>query len=1093
MSRARALFRFAFPAAIGLVAIAAAVLPAAARAAGPGWMIAADADGTAFKPSEASGRPRYIVVARNVGSLPAHGTPIMVTDRVPDGLTITEVDFGSTHTGLEPSSPLCSHTESESTCTPTETVAPEEKLVMVVHVSVSTEPSALGPVTNFAKVSGGGAAADSVETANIISPEDSPFAIASLSMRVGNTAGAQDNEAGAHPYETTTTFFMNTFNDFAALTFGQSLEREVKDTIALLPPGLIGNPTVTPEMCTLQQLGVTHENFLNACPAASQVGTINPYGSLGTFVLHSLTDPIADLPLYNIVPEKGHAAEFGFTAGGNNIIIYADVVPSAEGYVIQLSSPGIQRVEPLLGVTATFFGNPGARDGTGSTGPFLANGADCSAPGQTLKLLADLWQEPGGRAADGSPDLSDPNWKVGETTLPQLTGCEKLAGLFKPTIEARPETNRADSPTGVEVDLKVPQSESSSTLATPPLRKAVVTLPAGLTVNPSSANGLQGCSLSDLGMSPSGQANAAPPHCPDASKIGEVELETPDVKGDPKLGGALQGQIYVAKQGENPFHSLLAIYIVVDDPTTGVVVKLPGEVRPNAETGQLETVVDNSPQFPFSELRTHFFGGAKAPLRTPAVCGKYAVTSSLTPWSAPASGPPATPAGSFSVSQSASGEGACPESAAEEPAAFAFEAGTVSPIAGAYSPFVVRLKRADGTQELSGLDVALPQGLLGKLAGVQECSEAQLAVARSREREGGGAEELASPSCPAASEVGRVTVGAGAGLTPFYTTGRAYLAGPYKGAPLSLAIITPAVAGPFDLGDVVVRVALHVDPYTAQIHAVSDPLPHILDGIPLDIRSVALQMDRPNFTLNPTNCEAKQITAQATTVLGASAALQNRFQVGECRKLAFKPKLRISLTGKTQRTGHPALKAVLTYPKKGSYANIGFAQVGLPHSEFLDQGNLGNVCTQPELASGTCPASSVYGHAKAWTPLLDKPLEGNVYLGVGFGHVLPDLVAELNGQIRVLLHAKVDTDKEDGLRSTFEVVPDAPVEKFVLEMKGGKKYGLLTNSGSICAKPRRVSAKFIAQNGEVDVMRPLIHTSCKAKGKGKKHRHHKRR
>jgi hypothetical protein len=1075
------LSRFLVAAVAGLVLAAPAVIPAAAQGAAPhpAWMILADADPTSFTPGDAKGDERYFVIARNVGAIATNGTTVTITDHVPAGLAIAGVEFAATQFG--DLSNLCTHTESEASCELTKAVAAEEKLVMTVYVSVSSDPAVVGPITNLATISGGGAGTDSIETHNVIGPGDLPFGIASLSMRVGAADGTEASQAGAHPYETTTNFFMNRVNDFYGLTFGQALEGDLKDTIVDLPPGFVGNPTVTPK-CTLQQLGDAQSNIHNACPSASQIGTIDPYGSKGSFVLRGLGSVEPDLPLYNIVPERGHTAEFGFTAGGNNILIYADVVPSSKGYIVRLSSPGIQRIEPVTGVTATFFGDPGARDGTGSTGPLLADGADCGASSQTVKLMADLWQEPGRYTADGTPDLSDPNWKVAEASLPLLTGCEKLGALFKPTLQAQPETNRADSPSGLDVDLKVPQTTGNETLSTPPLKKAVITLPEGMSVNPSSANGLEGCSLAQIGMSASGQPDHAPPACPDASKIGTLELESPD------LPGVLPGQIYVARQGENPFRSLLAIYLVVDDPATGVIVKLPGEVKANKETGQLETVVDNSPQFPFSELRTHFFGGQRAALRTPATCATYKTASSLTPWSAPASGPPATPASSFKITQSASGEGTCPESPAEEPTAFSFEAGSTSPIAGAYSPFVVRLKRADGSQELSGLDVTLPQGLLARLAGVGECPEAGLQIARSREREGGGAEELASPSCPQGSEVGQVTVGVGAGLSPYFTQGRVYLAGPYEGAPLSLAIVTPAVAGPFDLGDVVVRVALQVDPYTAQIHAVSDPLPHILDGIPLDIRSVVLRMDRPNFTLNPTNCEAKQVTAHAVTVLGASAALQNRFQVGECKKLGFKPKLKISLTGKTTRAGHPALKAVLTYPKKGSYSNVASAQVGLPHAEFLDQGNLDNVCTQPELASQSCPPRSVYGHAKAWTPLLDKPLEGNVYLGGGFGHVLPDLVAELNGQIRVLLHGKVDTDKRNGLRTTFEVVPDAPVDKFVLEMKGGKKYGLLSNSRSLCSKQLHASAKFIAQNGKVNVMQPLIRTSCKEK----RHRHHKR-
>ncbi len=331
-----------------------------------------------------------------------------------------------------------------------------------------------------------------------------------------------------------------------------------------------------------------------------------------------------------------------------------------------------------------------------------------------------------------------------------------------------------------------------------------------------------------------------------------------------------------------------------------------------------------------------------------------------------------------------------------------------------------------------------------------------------------------------------MNVGAGAGSTPFYAAGKAYLAGPYKGAPLSLAIVTPAVAGPFDLGNVVVRTALNVDPESTQIHAVSDPIPTILQGIPLDVRSIALTLERPSFTLNPTSCAPSTVGGSVFSVFGQSATVSSPFQVGGCNALAFKPGLSIQLKGATKRIGHPALKAVLT--AKPGEANIGRAQVNLPHGEFLDQGNLNKTCTKPVLLEGKCPATSVYGKATAWTPLLDKPLEGNVYLVGGYGFKLPALVADLNGQIRVLLVGKIDSGPNKGIRSTFEMVPDAPVSKFVLEMKGGKKYGLLENSENLCkAEPakRRAVVNLTGQNGKVEEFKQIVENECGKKKAGK--------
>jgi hypothetical protein len=349
--------------------------------------------------------------------------------------------------------------------------------------------------------------------------------------------------------------------------------------------------------------------------------------------------------------------------------------------------------------------------------------------------------------------------------------------------------------------------------------------------------------------------------------------------------------------------------------------------------------------------------------------------------------------------------------------------------------------------------------------------------------------ERQSPSCPASSEVGSVVVGAGAGILPFYATGHAYLAGPYKGAPLSLVVITPAVAGPYDLGSVVVRSALYVNPETAEVHAVSDPLPSIREGVPLDVRSIAVKMDRPDFMLNPTNCNPMAVLGSAATLPGQSAALRSPFQVGGCSALGFKPKLAIRLKGPTKRTGHPAVRAVVTYPK-GAYANIAKAQVTLPHSSFLDQAHIRTICTRVQFAANACPAGAIYGFARAFTPLLEKPVEGPVYLRSS-SHKLPDLVLALHGQVDAVAVARVDTGKGNGIRTTFEAIPDVPLSKVVFEMKGGKK-GILINSENICKKPQKAIADFTAQNGKTLDTRPTIANDCKGKGK-KKHKKHKKR
>jgi hypothetical protein len=515
-----------------------------------------------------------------------------------------------------------------------------------------------------------------------------------------------------------------------------------------------------------------------------------------------------------------------------------------------------------------------------------------------------------------------------------------------------------------------------------------------------------------------------------------------------------------------------------------VVAKLPGKVTADPVTGQLVTRVTESPELPLEDVELHLFGGPRASLTTPPTCGTYTTTSTLTPWSTP-EGADAHPTDSFQTTTSPDG-GACPRSAGEAPNKPSFSAGTLSPQAGAYSPFVLKIVRGDGSQRIAAIDTVLPKGLSGKLAGVAYCPESGIAQAIARNKPNEGALERQSPSCPASSEVGNVDVAAGSGITPLHAQGHAYLAGPYKGAPLSVVTIVPAVAGPFDLGAVAVRVALNVDPETAQIHAVSDPLPQILDGIPLDVRSIALEMGRPQFTLNPTSCDPTAVLGSAISPLGSSAALSSPFQVGGCSALPFKPKISISIKGQTKRAGHPALKAVAT--AKPGEANIGSVSVALPPTEFLDQSNIKTICTKVQFAAHSCPKGSIYGKARATTPLLDGTLSGPVYLRSST-HQLPDLVVALKGPasqpIEVALAGRVDTFRK-GIRNTFEAVPDAPVTKFVLEMQGGKK-GLIENSTDICKSANKATVKMTGQNGKVHDFEPVLKTSCKGKArKGKK-------
>ncbi|MFL5834641.1 MAG: hypothetical protein ACJ76B_11790 [Solirubrobacterales bacterium] len=615
---------------------------------------------------------------------------------------------------------------------------------------------------------------------------------------------------------------------------------------------------------------------------------------------------------------------------------------------------------------------------------------------------------------------------------------------FDPKASVHPSTAAGDSPSGIAVDINVPQNDAPYGRSTSDVRKVVTTLPQGMTVSASSASGLGSCAPEQIGIG----SNDAPT-CPDSSKLGTVTIDTP------LLDEELQGSVYLAKQNDNPFNSLLALYMAVKGP--GFYLKLPGKIDADSSTGQLITTFSDTPQLPFEHLRLELKGGPRAPLTTPRACGTYSVKSEFVPWSGTAA---VIDESSFTISEGCATGGFSPK----------LRAGAENPAAGSSSAFILQVMRQDGEQNLSRIEATLPEGLLAKLAGVPVCGDAQAATG----------------DCPAASQVGSVTVGAGAGPLPVYVpeAGKAptaaYLAGAYKGAPYSLVVKVPAQAGPFDLGTVAVRNGLYIDPTTTRVTAKSDPLPQILQGIPIAYRDVRVEVNRPDFTVNPTNCAPKQVTSVLTSAAGQTATPSSPFQVAGCGELGFKPKLAIKFTGDTNRSAHPALKATLKMPKGG--ANIAKAVVLLPETEFIDNAHISNPCTQVQFNAGNCPKSSILGTAKAYTPLLDQPLTGPVYFRSNGGdRELPDLVADLNGAIHVTLVGFIDsvkTGKETArVRTRFLGVPDAPVSKFVLSMKGGDK-GLIVNNTELCKEKPRAKVQLAGQNGKRSVSNPLIKVGC---------------
>ena len=877
-------------------------------------------------------------------------------------------------------------------------------------------------------------------------------------------ASLSTSQAGGHP-DFVTNFKLNldgTGDPFA----------RTRDTFVDLPPGLIGNPSVV-EQCNAVQFQA------EGCPQDSQVGLIE----VDVLGLSTMVQPVFELE-----PTKPNVlARLGFIAGPfqNTIDIRLRSAGKDADYGLTAAIEGTTSQGALLRAVTTIWAVPAdeshdlqrirSNEELGYTTPrhsglvpkpFMINPTACGDP-LSVGFAIDSYLQPGVFSAASAP-------------LGTITGCDALD--FSPTIQARPTTNAADSPSGLDFDLHIPQAalQDPEELAEATLKDATVVLPEGLVINPSGANGLDGCSPSQIGLlTAAGQEprfNGAHPSCPDASKLGTVEVDTP------LLDHPIPGAVYAATPKENPFNSLLAIYILLDDPQSNLIVKLAGHVQADPVTGQLTTTFAANPPLIFEDFKLHFFGGATAALRTPPTCATYTTEATLTPHSAPASGPPATPSDTYSIDASPTG-GACPTTSAARPNAPSFDAGALTPIAGTYTPFLIHLRRADGSQEFSKIDLTPPPGLTAKLAGTPPCPEAALLAAAQKS----GREEEAAPSCPAAAQIGTVSVGAGAGPAPYYAKGTAYLTGPYKGAPLGMAIITPATAGPYDLGTVLSRVALRLDPASAQISAEADPIPEILEGIPLDVRRIDVAIDRPGFSRTGTSCDPFAVAGQLLSTLGQAAALRAPFQLGECGRLAFKPKLALALKGGTKRGAYQQLRATLT-AKEGE-ANIASTQVTFPHSTFLAQEHIRTVCTRVQFAAHACPPGSVYGHATALTPLLDQPLSGPVYLRSS-NHTLPDLVVALKGPEEIPIEVELagrNDSKRGGIRNSFEVVPDAPVTKFTLTMLGGKK-SLLVNSRDLCNGTQRASVSILAQNGARLDSRPLVHNSCKAKAKKKRGR-----
>jgi hypothetical protein len=866
---------------------------------------------------------------------------------------------------------------------------------------------------------------------------------------------------------------------------------DLKTVLVDLPKGLSVNPEATPQ-CVLE--GGKFPK--GGCPANTQVGT----SAVTVSVLSLVPTTLPPFPVYNIAPRPGEPARFGF-------MLDLSAIPGLLNLGEVFLNAGLAwegdyheyftiHVPPVPGELAKILKNrlvfDGTIENTAGAGKFLTTPSTCGDPETSSVystfLHADSAQEP---APQDEYDVAAPavppaafvaGSQAVESPLPRNpantgprerpTGCDKVP--FEPTASTQPNTGQTDSPTGPTVTVEVP-FEPKAAIYQSNVRDANVSLPLGMGINPSAAPTLKVCSDAQFHV-----GSRLPVACPADTKIGTVAINTP-----PLPDGTLTGNVYLGAQlSRDPLSgNEYRVFLDAESASRGLSIRLVANVIANPTTGQLTAVVHDAPQLPFDAVQVKLDGGDRATLTSPPTCGPNKTTHAMTAWSG---SPDKGLQGKSFTLTSAPGGGPCAKSMAERPFGPGFNAKPASDKALAFTPFSANISRADGQQELKGIDVILPPGATAKLAGVPYCTRAEIAAAVDRP----GANEKKNPSCPDNSQIGLATVAAGSGPSPLKVDGKAYLSGPYKGAKISAVVITPALAGPFDLGTVVVQVPLFLQPETAQVHAVAE-VPDVYGGAKLDVRSVFLNLNRKEFTLNGTNCR-KNATAGVARGGGAdptnpaafsSAPISAPFQASGCRPLKFRPRLNLRLYGQTKRAGHPKLRAFLR--ARAGDANIGRASVALPHALFLDQASLGRICTKVKFEAKECPKNSIYGFARAFTPLLGKPLEGPVYLRSS-SHLLPDLVAHLEGQVDIDLVGRIDSYKA-GIRTTFDTVPDVPVTKFVMTLPGGK-HGLLESSTNLCAKPVRAIVQLKGQNGKTANKHPILRTPCK---KGRKHSHRK--
>ncbi len=1046
---------------------------------------------------------------------------------------------------------VCTLTESRLTSLANEyggsgRIEPGQRLSLVSSVVVSSSAPE-GQIANIGTAGGGGAVAQaSGESESTVSSHPS-FGITKLSFQTTEAIPTEVDrahwafvnrpvpftQAGGHPDALTSTVEWATEDYLTPGGFTPTPVGNPKDVYVTLPQGLLGNPTSIPRCPITQALPYTHKEI--TCPASTQVGIVTVYILNGEALVG---------PIYNITPEAGQSAEFllandqkaNYTLTAH-VVRVSNPVTKRKEYSLQVASNGILN-GGLYKVETTFWGEPasethkaerglscqrveiyeswdcghfGGEPGNVPSGapeiPFLTWQSDCSSGGERALAESDSWEEPvryeGGRQVSGS-------YASAEVGVPSATGCNLLS--FAPGIGVEPDTLLADAPVGLDVNLTVPQFEEPERLGAPELRKAVISLPPGLSISPGVVDGIQACNefgpeginmeappsgpdeSEEVGLN--GALRLAPGHCPDASKVGTAEAVTPllsePIKGSvflarPGCGNAALGQAPCTEQDALD-GNLYQLYLELGGQgplaNTGVNIKVRLKTEANPATGQLTSVAEEIAQLPFSELKVHLNGGPRAPIDNPATCGPATTSADFSTWAAPGSTPEGvfmpgladvTPSSFYDVEGCASPPGLAP----------GFVAGTVTPNAGKFSAFTVNISRQDREQYIKGVQVHTPPGLLAVLASVPLCAEPQ----------------ADQGTCPEASKIGTTRVASGAGSHPFEITGTMYLTGPHDGAPFGLSIVTPAVAGPFNLGLVVVRARIDIDPNDSTAIITTDEtgpykLPQIIFGVPLRLQRITVDVDRPNFMFNPTSCKAQQVRANISGSQQAVAGVTSPFAVGNCASLAFEPRFAVSTGGHTSREDGASLDVKLSYPPgaMGKDANIAYVKVLLPKQLPARLTTLQKACTAAVFNSNPagCPAASIIGIARTSTPLLADELSGPVYFVSNGGEAFPNLIVVLQGDgVRVDLTGSTFISKAGITSSTFKTVPDVPVNTFELYLPQGK-YSALAALGNLCKQQGKLKmpTEFVAQDGtKLTQNTPIAVTGC-ATSKARSAQHH---